>query len=131
MSTPHIRGVAGLLDQILTTVECTPPDSGRTGSSIARQYPRIGSTDCPNVPRVVARRGRPSGKAVAVASKEKVTVRVATDLIAAYREWSWEARSQLSHLVEQALTDYESRHRHSTAGPFRQDANIVRKRVGG
>ena len=38
-------------------------------------------------------------------------MRIATDLIATYREWSWEARSQLSHLVEQALTDYQARHR--------------------
>ena len=68
-------------------------------------------TDSPNEPRVVARRGRPSGKAVAAAPKEKVTVRIATDLIATYRDWSWEARSQLSHLVEQALTDYKARHR--------------------
>ncbi len=36
-------------------------------------------------------------------------MRVATELIASYREWSWEARSQLSDLVEQALRDYQER----------------------
>ena len=51
-------------------------------------------------------------------------MRIATDVIAAYRDWSWEARSQLSHLVEQALTDYEARHRSPTTnGPFSDNAN--------
>ena len=36
--------------------------------------------------------------------KEKVTLRIPNDLIAEYRDWSWEARSQLSELVEQALS---------------------------
>jgi hypothetical protein len=111
MSTPQIRGVTGLLDQILSTVEGASADSPEAGSSMAGLHGRIGSTDFPGVPRVVARRGRPSGKTIAAAAKEKVTVRIATDLIATYREWSWEARSQLSHLVEQALTDYQARHR--------------------
>jgi uncharacterized protein (DUF4415 family) len=123
VSTPHIRGVTGLLDQILSTTECELADSGENDSSTARTHGRTGSNDCRRVPRVVARRGRPSGKAVATASKEKVTVRIATDVIAAYRDWSWEARSQLSHLVEQALTDYEARHRSPTTGSFSQDAN--------
>jgi hypothetical protein len=38
--------------------------------------------------------------------KQKVTFRVSSDLIAEYRDWSWEARCQLSHLVERALADY-------------------------
>ena len=109
MSTPRIRGVTGLLDQILLTAECASADSRGAGSSTAGLHGRTGSTDYTNEPRVVARRGRPSGKAVAAAPKEKVTVRIATDLIATYRDWSWEARSQLSHLVEQALKDYRER----------------------
>ena len=103
MTTPHIRGVTGLLDQILSTAEPKPADFEFNDSSTARLHGRTGSNDCRNVPRVVARRGRPSGKAAAATCKEKVTVRITTDLIAAYRDWSWEARSQLSHLVEQAL----------------------------
>lgn len=123
MSTSQIRGVTGLLDQILSPNECRPADPGANESSTTRIHVSRGSNDCRHVPRVAARRGRPSGKAAATASKEKVTVRIATDVIAAYRDWSWEARSQLSHLVEQALTDYEARHRFSTTGSFSHDAN--------
>ena len=111
MSTPHVRGVTGLLDQILSSVERTSADSEDVCSSSAGRLGRTSSTVCPGVPRVVARRGRPLGRTVAATAKEKVTVRIATDLIATYREWSWEARSQLSHLVEQALTDYQAKHR--------------------
>jgi hypothetical protein len=32
-------------------------------------------------------------------------------LVASYRDWSWEARSQFSHLIEKALTDYYQRQR--------------------
>ncbi len=34
------------------------------------------------------------------------TLRIARDLIAEYRDWSWEARCQLSELVERALATY-------------------------
>jgi len=38
------------------------------------------------------------------------TFHISRDLAAAYRDWSWEARCQLSELVEQALLTYrESR----------------------
>ena len=131
MSTPHIRGVTGLLDQILSTGESKPADFEVKDSSIANLHGRTGSNDRQYVPRVVARRGRPSGKAAAAASKEKVTVRITTDLIAAYRDWSWEARAQLSHLVEQALTEYEARHHDSPTARFPLDANrLIRKTVG-
>jgi hypothetical protein len=43
--------------------------------------------------------------------KEKVTVWLTSPLVAAYRDWSWEARSQFSHLVEKALADYCHRQR--------------------
>jgi hypothetical protein len=123
VSTPHIRGVTGLLDQILSPIECRPADPVANESSTTRIHVRTDSNDCRQVPRVAARRGRPSGKAAATASKEKVTVRIATDVIAAYRDWSWEARSQLSHLVEQALTDFAARHRVQTTEAFSHDAN--------
>jgi uncharacterized protein (DUF4415 family) len=110
MIRPKARGITGLLDGILSTDECASADSGRIGSSNASLLDRTDATDCPNVPRTTARRGRPAGKAVAAVPREKVTVRIATDLIATYRDWSWEARAQLSHLVEQALTEYRARH---------------------
>lgn len=58
-------------------------------------------------------------------------MRIATDLIATYRDWSWEARSQLSHLVEQALTDYKARHRCPPNEQFSQDANRPTRRPVG
>ena len=43
--------------------------------------------------------------------KEKVTLRISTALIAEYRDWSWEARMQLSRLVERALLHFREQHR--------------------
>jgi hypothetical protein len=34
--------------------------------------------------------------------REKVTLRIPSDLIAEYQDWSWEARCQLSELVTRA-----------------------------
>ena len=61
--------------------------------------------------KVRARRGRPLGPRYRQAGpKEKVTFRISRDLAAAYRDWSWEARCQLSEIVEQELLTYrESR----------------------
>ena len=46
------------------------------------------------------------GNGSATSPKEKVTVGISSTLIADYREWTWEARCQLRHLVERALADY-------------------------
>ena len=63
-------------------------------------------------PKRRARRGRPPGKSeLSRPAKEKVTVWIKKDLIDQYRDWSWEVRSQLSQLVERALTDYHDRQR--------------------
>ena len=111
MSKSQGRGVKGLLDQILST---SGPEPGNPPESFP---PPVHSHDQPAssvsfpLPRVVARRGRPPGKAAAAAPREKLTVRIATELIATYRDWSWDARPQLSHLVERALADYHDRHR--------------------
>ena len=60
-----------------------------------------------------ARRGRPPGPpSVPTEARQKITLRLPTDLIAAYRDWSWEARSQLSYLVERALVHYRNRNSH-------------------
>jgi len=111
MSKSHGRGIAGLLDQILSTSGPGPRNLPENGPPPVRLHDHPGSSISLYVPRAVARRGRPPGKAIAAASKEKVTVRITTDLIATYRDWSWEARAQLSHLVEQALKDYRERNR--------------------
>jgi uncharacterized protein (DUF4415 family) len=64
-----------------------------------------------HVARIAARRGRPPGKAATAGPKEKLTVRIAAEVVATYRDWSWQARSQLSQLLEQALKDYQERNR--------------------
>jgi hypothetical protein len=60
-----------------------------------------------------ARVGRPNRTSARPSVlKEKVTLRVSSDLIADYRDWSWEARCQLGELVERALTNYRDSRRH-------------------
>ena len=59
-------------------------------------------------PRAAARRGRPPGqKAGEPVLREKVTLRLSAELMAEYRDWSWEERCQLGELVERALTQYQ------------------------
>jgi hypothetical protein len=59
-----------------------------------------------------ARRGRPPGpRPEASIRREKVTVWLRAELIAQYRDWSWECRCQLSSLVEIALEEYHGRRR--------------------
>jgi hypothetical protein len=111
MSKPQGRGITGLLDQILSTSGPQPENLPEKDPSPVHLHDQPGSSVSLHVPRVVARRGRPPGKAAAAAPREKFTVRIATELIANYRDWSWQARSQLSHLVEQALKDYQDRNR--------------------
>lgn len=57
-----------------------------------------------------ARRGRPLGRQCDVPfPKEKVTLRISSELATEYRDWSWEARCSLSGLVEKALAEYSRR----------------------
>ena len=59
-----------------------------------------------------ARLGRPPGKSGDGRSpKEKATFRISSDLIAEYRDRSWEARCTLSGLVEKAMIEYRQRFR--------------------
>jgi uncharacterized protein (DUF4415 family) len=108
MSKPQERGIAGILDRILS-----PSEPGQRNPVDRDCIPSL-SHDQPGskVPlhsASFARRGRPPGKASATAPKEKITVRIAAEVISSYRDWSWQARSQLSHLVEQALREYQER----------------------
>ena len=56
-----------------------------------------------------ARVGRPPQSSVAAEARQKVTVRLRPELIEGYRDWSWDARTSLSSLVEEALADYFAR----------------------
>jgi hypothetical protein len=109
MSTKN-GGIGGILDGILTSA---PISHSKAASNSASKSPKS-DTHHANEPekttRIGARRGRPLGKGrERKEPKEKVTVWLDAKLIAQYRNWSWEARSQLSALVEDALTDYRKR----------------------
>ena len=59
-----------------------------------------------------ARRGRPFGtRTSADTSREKVTLRIPSSLIAEYRDRSWEVRSSLSSLVERAMIEHRQHFR--------------------
>jgi len=61
---------------------------------------------------VRSRLGRPPGRnATAGSRKEKITVRIDAELIALYRDWSWQARCQVGELVQQALQQFAAHRR--------------------
>jgi len=103
-------GISNVLNGILSTearAGIAPP------TPAAAQQPATAmpaATGRKHVSQTGSRRGRPLGKtATPKQPKEKVTVWLSSDLVASYRDWSWEARSQFSHLVEKALDDYFQR----------------------
>ncbi|WP_435022709.1 hypothetical protein TA3x_005801 (plasmid) [Tundrisphaera sp. TA3] len=55
-----------------------------------------------------ARRGRPPGSKTpaAMVEREKVSLRLRSDLAATYRDWSWKEQCQFSDLVDRALEYY-------------------------
>ncbi len=110
MTSKALTGIPGLLDGLLSLPAASRPARRIAPKSRESKGPlrnaqltqgRPASSIC------AARRGRPLGQSLAPASaREKVTLRLSTDLIVAYRDWSWEAHCQLSHLVERALAEY-------------------------
>ena len=113
MAGKTIGGISGVLGDLISPA----PHNESTRSAqlpIERQKVKSVSTAQPISPRPRrARLGRPPGKTTRHRGpKEKVTLRIPSNLIAEYRDWSWEARCQLSELVERALAAYgESRRR--------------------
>ena len=98
-----VQGVNGVLQTLLTP----PVESGAKTSHTRQDSSR--KTTKPAVscrPATKARLGRPPQSSTDGPSRQKVTVRIRPDLIEGYRDWSWDARTSLSHLVEAALTDY-------------------------
>ena len=115
MSKAQVSGITGLLDGILSPAakpdsrfpHNTHPTSGSAGKSPpARAMPA----------RPAVRRGRPPGKAAESRPKEKMTVWLERSLIDSYRDWTWQARCQLSHIVERALVAYHEQHRGGCPG---------------
>jgi len=96
-----VQGVNGVLNTLLTepTVETAslPMQSGKQ-----KKTPRKRST-------IKARTGRPPQSASHGADRQKVTFRIRPDLIEGYRDWSWDVRTSVSHLVEAALDEYYAR----------------------
>ena len=108
MSRADAHGIVVVLDQILSAGQAAtlPPTRADSRPGTHRSAP-----DAARKPTAATRRGRPPGKApVTARPKEKVTLRITSTLVASYRDWSWEARSQLSELVERALADYYQQH---------------------
>lgn len=110
------NGIAGLLDGILSGVNQSLTPTGMPPSAAA-PFPTAADrpVDNPDPPRQTgSRRGRPLGKSTSpTPPKEKVTLLLSSSLAELYRDWSWEARCQFSHLVERALVDYSRRERDS------------------
>lgn len=115
MASKTISGISGVLGELISPAP--PPTESPQFSQLAMERHEAKSSSgtaqpAPPRPRR-ARLGRPPGKAIRHRGpKEKVTLRIPSNLIAEYRDWSWEARCQLSELVERALAAYgESRRR--------------------
>ena len=97
----NVRGVNGVLQTLLTD---------RVESANERESPRKRITTVSSGrPKTKARVGRPPQSSVTAEARQKVTVRLRQELIQGYRDWSWDARTSLSSLVEEALTDYFAR----------------------
>ena len=113
MAGKTIGGISGVLGELISP--SVPKESNRpVQSRIERQAVKSANTEqATSVHPGRARLGRPPGKTSRhQCPKEKVTLRIPSSLVAEYRDWSWEARCQLSELVERALAAYrESRHR--------------------
>jgi hypothetical protein len=113
MVTRSISGISGVLDSLMGGESDAPPQKDptvRPGIEVAAAAPNHRQKAPISRKRSFTRRGRPpGGKLKATAPKEKVTLRVNADLIAEYRDWSWDERCQLGELVERALYAYRDR----------------------
>ncbi len=112
MAEKEVGGISGVLEELVSpepkpqkaASRKQPPALPKKIDSGATSKPRVASSQR-------ARLGRPPGNAgQATGPKEKVTLRIPSELIAEYRDWSWEARCQLSELVERALNDFRKSH---------------------
>ena len=115
MAEKPFGGITGVLGEMISP-SATPAAS--PGSE--RRWPPDRQSDSENGRKLQAssglrraRVGRPPGSSLRhTGPKEKVTLRINSDLIAEYRDWSWESRCQLGELVERALTTCRESRRH-------------------
>ena len=116
MTAKQIHGIDGILGDLISA----PCEQGARAVETAHLTREVTpSTPAGGLPTENrggsvqgARRGRPFGtRTSADTSREKVTLRIPSSLIAEYRDRSWEVRSSLSSLVERAMTEYGRRFR--------------------
>ena len=111
MTGKPIHGIEGVLANLISTASEKPlqttettrqPRSPVRPKAVAEPSENDHSDDVQG-----ARRGCPAGRHDRFQSaKDKVTLRISSNLATEYRDWSWEARCSLSGLVERALVDY-------------------------
>lgn len=114
MAEKEVSGISGVLGELVSPESKPDESTAKKGPSAAAPKGNSAATSVPPAPRKSsrARLGRPPGNTARPAGpKEKVTLRIPSDLIAEYRDWSWEARCQLSELVEKALLTYQKSNR--------------------
>jgi hypothetical protein len=109
VASKTIGGNNGVLGELISVPPTSAAPTKRKQSPPDDRKTHIAGV--PNLPLTLssprARLGRPPGNSVQpVGPKEKVTLRIPCELIAEYRDWSWEARCQLGELVERALLNY-------------------------
>jgi hypothetical protein len=110
MARSPIAGISGVLGELIGKSPEPETERADTQSTIGEPLPRprkAAAAHSQKQPHRRARLGRPAGRrAHSEGPKEKVTLRINAELIAKYRDWSWESRCQLGELVEQALAAY-------------------------
>ena len=111
MTGKRIQGIDTVLSHL---VSGRAEETDKEPASLRRNAPRPESSSAAGRPTVGngrrARLGRPLGRhAEPQAAREKITVRIPSNLVAEYRDWSWDARSSLSGLVEKAMVEYRRR----------------------
>ncbi len=114
MAKTQVSGISGVLGELISpapTLAGTP--SRKQPPASPQEADLTGTPRTPAAPHAQrARLGRPPGTTTRqTGPKEKVTLRIPSELIAEYRDWSWEARCQISELVERALVAYRKTHR--------------------
>lgn len=106
-----LAGIQGILGTYVTSPDDTQSVSDAT-QGLQSPVPDEQRPIRQRASHIPARLGRPPGNAKGVAPRrEKATLRIEAELMADYRDWSWEKRCQLGELVEQALVEYRQRHR--------------------
>lgn len=106
MVKTQVGGISGVLGELISKEpEDTEPEAEKQPPASRQKADPTGTPKTPAAPHSQrARLGRPPGTSTRqTGPKEKVTLRISSDLIAEYRDWSWEARCQLSELVERCL----------------------------